>query len=79
MRFENVLVFLACISQVTAWNVTPEPGALDLYFNTTGTNNLFQTAVPIGAYFGLDGRTFNTSMKKSNWFYTVELESVKIV
>ena len=79
-KFGNMLVFFTVmISQIAAWNDVPEPGALELYFNATGMNNLFQTAVPIGAYFGLDHRVFNSTLKSHNWFYSFELNSVTIV
>jgi len=64
---------------VAAWNDKPLPGALELYFNTTGLNNLWQTAVPIGAYFGLDGAVFNSTLEDDSWFYTFILNNVTIV
>ena len=35
--FKSVLAFLcvACLTQVAAYTDKPEPGALELYFNTT--------------------------------------------
>jgi len=35
--------------------------------------------VPIGAYFGLDGRTFNIDLQKKSLLYEVDLKFIKIV
>ena len=64
--------------------VTPElqgaeqPGALDIYLNTTSISNLMQTFVPLLGYFALNNKTFETNIHESTIFYELDLESIHI-
>jgi hypothetical protein len=38
--------------------ITPRPGAMSLYANTTALNNMMQTVVPLFAYYALNNQTY---------------------
>jgi len=58
--------------------VTPRPGAVSLYLNTTSVNNMMQTFVPLIAYFSLNDHTFNTNIKESTYLYKFDMEKITI-
>ena len=56
--------------------ITPRPGAVSLYANTTSINNLMQTAVPIFAYYALNNQTYDLGITEKSLLYTFNFESI---
>lgn len=56
--------------------ITPRPGAMSLYLNVTGMNNLLQTAVPIFAYYALNDQTYDLNIVEKSLLYTFTFESI---
>jgi len=48
--------------------------------NTTSVNNVFKTLIPIGAYFGLNNKTFDVNIvDSSSIFYKLILNKIHVV
>ena len=56
--------------------ITPRPGAMSLYLNTTSVNNLLQTAVPIFAYYALNNQTYDLNIEEKSLLYTFDFDSI---
>jgi hypothetical protein len=59
--------------------IAPTPGAISASVNATSMSNIMQTLVPIGAYFGLNNKTFDVGIHESNILYSFDFNDVHII
>jgi hypothetical protein len=80
--FSAMLAILGVVSATLMeqpLEITPHPGAFSIYLNDTGMNNFIQPIIPLAFVFGLNNRTFNLDIHKSELLYSFDLTKLHLV
>lgn len=80
MKFiKNTIFALLSCGVLANFETKPTAGNIGLVLNTTSTEHILQTALPLAAYFALNNKTIDLNIEESSSIlYKLSLKSVHL-
>ena len=79
MKFlKNTIFALLCCGVLANLEIQPQAGNIGLVLNTTSTEHILQTAIPLACYFALNNKTINLNIEEKSLLYKLTLKSVHL-